>query len=107
MKAAELARRLRKAQGWLDDGERGGKYAFICHTIQLGVRGEALADAFNSNPKLPEVALLVEMGMPLGVRGFLDLDCGIARQGARFMLLELAALLAEDGVRHQVHPPAI
>lgn len=107
MKPATLAKRLRLAQTYLDpQTDTPGKYCFICHAIQLGVYAQEPEgeEGFNSDPSLPEIALLVEMGMDLGATGFLDCrplkgdDLYTCRQGARFMLLEFASLLAEDAI---------
>lgn len=98
----KLASRLRLAKAHLTSNgdyrapcSRPGDFMFICHAIQLGLYKEPEGLAFHSNPELPETVLLVEMGMPLTSQAFFELEPN-ERQTARFMLLEFAALLAED-----------
>ena len=103
MSGRKLAARLREAQGWLDGGVReyeiARKWSYICHAIQLGVYGQECHGAFNTDPELPEIKLLVEMGLRLDGSQFSEwnvFDSAEQRQGTRFMVLEMAALLAED-----------
>ena len=109
MSGRKLAARLREAQGRLDGGVREFKpryatedpykWSYICHAIQLGVYGQECPGAFITDPELPEIKLLVEMGMGLGGSQFSAwsvFDSVEQRQGTRFMVLEMAALLAED-----------